>query len=81
MAMQDKHYTLVVPPVLLIEILADLKKQPREGRLEADVVWLAGKLLKTDSSYNPSLTRSFKGRDEPPQTLGLSVGLLLGTAV
>ena len=50
--MLTKHYLLVVVPIL-IEILADLKKKPCEGRIaEDDVVWLSDKLYGSDSKLN-----------------------------
>jgi hypothetical protein len=53
MWMLTKHYLVVVVPVLLIGILADLKKEPREGRMpEDDVVWLSDKLSGSDSKLN-----------------------------
>lgn len=39
-----------MPPILLIEILADLEKGPDKGRMpEKDVACLSGKLLDIDS--------------------------------
>lgn len=71
MSMLTKHYLLVVVPVLLIEILADLKKDPREGRMpDDDVAWLSGKLLGSDSklnvSYQAACIESLLGNDPPP---------------
>jgi hypothetical protein len=63
-----KHYLLVAVPILLIEILADLKKDPREGRMpEDDVVWLAGKLLdsKLNAPYQVACIESLLGHDPP----------------
>jgi len=69
--MLTKHYLLVVVPVLLIEILADLKKEPREDRApEDEVVWLSGKLLGSDSKlnvpYQAACIESMLGNDPPP---------------
>ena len=51
--MLTKHYLVVVVPVLLFEVLGDLKKEGRDGRLgQDDVTWLAGKLLDSDSKLN-----------------------------
>lgn len=48
-----KHYFVVVAPVLLIEILADLKKSRKRGTLsESEVQTLATKLLGMDSVVN-----------------------------
>jgi hypothetical protein len=72
MHMLAKHYLLVVAPVLLVEILADLKKDPGEGRIpETDVVWLAGKLLssysKVNVPYQAAIIESMLlGHDPPP---------------
>jgi hypothetical protein len=66
-----KHYLLVVVPILLIEILADLKKEPPEGRMpEDDVVWLSGKLSGSGSKlnvpYQAACIESMLGNDPPP---------------
>ncbi len=71
MSMLTKHYLLVVVPILLIEILADLRKDPREGRMpEDDVVWLSGKLLGSDSKlnvpYQAACIESLLGNDPSP---------------
>src|SRR6266581_4525023 len=71
MSMLTKHYLVIVVPILLIEILADLKKEAREGRMpEEDVVWLSGKLLGTDSKlnvpYQVACIESMLGNDPPP---------------
>jgi hypothetical protein len=71
MGMLAKHYLLVVPPVLLVEILADLKKDPREGRIpNSDVIWLAGQLLSSYSKinvpYRAAVAESMLGNDPAP---------------
>lgn len=71
MGMLTKHYLLVVVPILLIEILAELKKEPDEGRMPEDVVaWLSGKLLGSDSKlnvpYQAACMESLLGNDPPP---------------
>jgi len=71
MSMLTKHYLLVVVPVLLIEILADLKKDLREGRMPGDdVAWLSGKLLGSDSKlnvpYQAACVESLLGNDPSP---------------
>lgn len=70
MWMLTKHYLLIVVPILLVEILADLKKEAREGRMpEDDVVWLSGKLLGSDSKlnvpYQVACIESMLGNDPP----------------
>jgi hypothetical protein len=51
--MLTKHYLVVLAPVLLFEIVGDLKKDPREGRMpEGEAIWLAGKLLDSESKLN-----------------------------
>lgn len=47
-----KHYYVNVPPILLIEILADLKKKSKGSMSEKEVTILANKLLTLDSQIN-----------------------------
>lgn len=73
------HYMLVVVPILMIEIIADLKKEAVEGRMpEDDVIWLSRKLLGIDSklsvSYKVACVESMMGNDPPPGFIMMSGG-------
>lgn len=65
-----KHFFVVVTPLLIMEILADLKKGNDEGRLSKDeVIQLSKKLLPDDSrvntNYNVLCYGSLRGQDIP----------------
>lgn len=48
-----KHYSVVIPPILLIEILADLKKPEKEGqKLPAEKVQELARKIRTYDTYN-----------------------------
>lgn len=66
-----KHYMLLVPPVLLYEILSDIKKTPKRRMIpREEVTWLAKKILSADAMvsvhYQEACISSLFGA-EPPE--------------
>jgi len=79
MQMLTKHYLIVTTPLLLIEILADLKKEPRGDRMARDdVVWLSDKLSASGSKlnvpYQAACIESLLGNDPPPGNVLMAGG-------
>ncbi len=53
-----KHFTVVLSPVLLMEILADLRKKPKEDRIPEELVrLLARKVLETNAPFSADRRR------------------------
>ncbi len=48
----NRYFFVNIPPILLTEILGDLKKNPESEKAKAEVVSLAKKILQFDSIIN-----------------------------
>ena len=48
----NRYYWVNIPPILLTEILADLKKNQESEEAKSEVISLAKKLLQSDSAIN-----------------------------